>query len=115
MIKETWDWITEGRSGFLRASIYEFRAAAMLVVAAFLLLGARWLRPSYQVFGWATLILFLSVSYQISLPRYALTIFPIYFVMARVSRNQEVHQALLSCSAVLMGVLFVIYATRWGF
>jgi hypothetical protein len=115
MIQETFDWIREGRADVTRVSIYEFRAGAMIVTATLLAIGARWLRPSYQVFGWATLLLFLSVSYQISLPRYVLTIFPMYFVLARLGRNQEVHQALLSCSAVLMGVFFVIYATRWGF
>ncbi len=115
MIEETWLWITDVRPHFARAAIYEFRAAFMILTAVLLLAGARWLRPSYQFFGWATLILFLSVSYQISLPRYVLTIFPIYFVLGRITRNQEVNQALISFSAILMGAFYVFYATRWGF
>lgn len=114
-IKETYDWITIARADFTRVAIYEFRAAAAIVTAFFLIAGARWLRPSYQFFGWATLIMFLSVSFQLSLPRYVLTIFPMFLVMARVSKNEEVHSGLLACSAVLFGTLYVVYATRWGF
>jgi hypothetical protein len=114
-ITEAWDWITQGSTGFLRTSIYETRLAAVIVVSALLLLGARWLRPSYQLFAWLSMIMFLSVSFQISLPRYALTVFPIYFVLARIGRNTEVHQALLTISTFTMGVLYVVYAYRWGF
>lgn len=114
-LKEAWEWVTQANSGFLRASIYETRLAAAAITAALLLIGVRWLRPSYQIFGWLSLIMFLSVSFQISLPRYVLTIFPMYFVLARLGRNQETHQALLTVSTFMMGTLYVVYAYRWGF
>jgi hypothetical protein len=114
-IKEAWEWVTQTPPGFLRSSIYEMRLAATAVTALLLLIGVRWLRPSYQVFGWLSLLMFLSVSFQISLPRYILTIFPMYFVLARLGRNLELHQALLTFSTFMMGTLYVIYAYRWGF
>ncbi len=46
---------------------------------------------------------------MIGLPRYVLTLFPIYFVLARLGRNPEVHQALLTISTSLMGLFLVIY------
>jgi hypothetical protein len=114
-LREAWAWVTQTPPGFLRSSIYEMRLVATGIVAVLLLIGARWLRPSYQLFGWLSLIMFLSVSFQISLPRYVLTIFPMYLVLARLGRNLEVHQALLTFSALMMGTLYVIYAYRWGF
>ena len=114
-LKEAWEWTTQTPTGFLRTSIYEMRLAAAAITAVLLLIGTRWLRPSYQVFGWLSLLMFLSVSFQISLPRYILTIFPMYFVLARLGRNLEVHQALLTVSTLMMGTLYVVYAYRWGF
>jgi hypothetical protein len=113
-IREAWLWLRSS-PGFLRTSIYEMRLVGSAIVALLLIIGVRWLRPSYQVFGWLALLMFLSVSYQISLPRYALTVFPMYFVLARLGRNVEVHQALLTVSTLMMGTLYVIYAYRWGF
>ena len=103
-LDEAYQWITEGRADFNRVAIYELQLAATVLTAAVLLIGVRWLRPSYQFFGWSTLAFFLSASFLLSLPRYILTIFPMYFVMARLGRNQEVHSLLLSMSAVLFGV-----------
>lgn len=102
-------------SGPFRTTVYEFRLAAIVLAMALLAIGARWLRPSYQVYAWVALISLMSVSFQISMPRYLLGIFPIFLVLARLGRTQAVHQALLATSAVLMGSLFVIYASRFGF
>lgn len=108
-------WITDTDPGFLRVGIYEFLLAATFVTAALLILGTLVVRPSYLVFGWISLIFFLSVSFQISMARYVLTIFPMYFVLAKVGRNPEINQTLITVSSLLMGALFVVYATRWGF
>ncbi|MEX2392240.1 MAG: mannosyltransferase family protein [Dehalococcoidia bacterium] len=114
-VREAYEWTTEARPDFIRVSIYEFRLAATALAVVILGIGAFWLRPSYQVFAWLSLLLFLSVSFQISMPRYILTIFPMYFVMAHLGRNLEAHQTMLTMSAVLMGAFYVVYATRWGF
>ena len=101
--------------GFFRTSIYEFRLASIVFAAALLVSAARWLRPSYQVYAWVGLIFMMSVSFQISMPRYLLVIFPLFLILARLGRRPAVHQGLLAAFAVFMGSLFVVYATRWGF
>jgi len=114
-VKDTLSAIQDLPSGFTRTSIYEFRLASMVLTAWLLLVAVRWLRPSYQVYAWVTLIFMMSVSWQISLPRYLLGIFPIFLVMAHLSRSPGVHQVLLTSSAILMGSLYVVYAKSWGF
>lgn len=113
-LQEAWNWL-KAAPGFNRTAIYELRLASTAIVAALLLIGIRWLRPSYQVFAWLGLAMFLSASFELSVPRYVLTLFPIYFVLARLGRNPEVHQALLTVSTLLMGLFFVVYAKGWGF
>jgi hypothetical protein len=105
----------EQAPGANRFLIFELLLVSTGVVASLLLIGVRWLRPSYQVFAWLALIMFLSTSWEISMARYVLTIFPIYFVLARLGRNAELNQAMISVSAVLMGTFYVIYAKSWGF
>jgi MFS family permease len=107
--------IEEYPPGPTRVSIYELRAASMILGSVLLLIGSRWLRPSYTLFGWLSMILLSSGSFQISFPRYLLGIFPLFLVMARLGSRPSVHQTLLTSSAIMMGVLFVVYATNWGF
>ncbi len=105
----------EQAPGANRFLIFELLLVSTGLVASLLLIGVRWLRPSYQVFAWVALIMFLSMSWEISMARYVLTIFPIYFVLARLGRNAELNQAMISVSAVLMGTFYMIYAKSWGF
>jgi len=113
--RESFNAVTDFPSGSARTQVHELRLAGIVIGGALLLAGARWLRPSYQVFGWVTLLLLMSVSFQTSMPRYLLGLFPIFLVLARLRYSSSVHQGLLMGSAVLMGLLFVVYATRWGF
>lgn len=114
-IDNTYDSIAGYPPGNTRLGIYEFRAAGMIVGGGLLLAGVRYLRPSYQAFGWVTMLLITSVTFQLSIPRYLLGIFPLFLVLARMGRRPAWHQALLTSSAVLMGILYVVYATNWGF
>jgi hypothetical protein len=114
-INDTIEWIREADPGWTRTSIYEFRAAAIIVAAGLLIGGARFLRPSYHVFAWASMWIFLSASFQISMPRYILCIFPLFLVLGKIGASPGVHQTILTVSAVLFGCLYVIYATSWGF
>lgn len=114
-LKDTFQAIDDYPPGSTRTQIFEFRAAAVILTAGLMLGAVRWLRPSYQMYAWASLIFLLSVSFQISMPRYILGIFPIFLVLARIGANRGANQVLLMSSAVLMGSLFVVYATRFGF
>lgn len=114
-VKDTISGIEDYGPGATRTQIFEFRLAAVVLTAGLLVGSARWLRPSYQVYGWVTLIFLLSVSFQISMPRYILGIFPLFLILARLGANQGLNQVLLMSSAILMGALFAVYATRFGF
>lgn len=115
VVQDTYNAIRDLPPGSTRLSIYEFRAASMAFGAIVLLAGMLYIRPSYQVFGWVTLILVSSVTFQLSIPRYLLAIFPMFMVMARWGNIPSMHQVLLTGSAILMGVTYVVYATNWGF
>lgn len=107
--------IRSGSPGSFRTTVYEFRLAAIVFAIVLLISGARWLRPSYQIYAWVGLIMLMSVSFSISMPRYLLALFPLFLVLARLGRSAGIHQAMLAASAILMSSLFVIYATRFGF
>ena len=113
-LRDAWGWLWEA-PGSDRFLIYELLLISTVLVGGLLTVGAGFLRPSYLVFGWLALLMFLSTSFNISMARYVLTIFPIYFVLARMTRNPEINQALLAVSTVLMATFFVIYARSWGF
>ena len=122
--KAIWPWesvtdavrhIRSDPPGPFRTQVFEFRLAAVAFAVALLIGAARWLRPSYQIYAWAGMIFLMSTTFQISMPRYLLAVFPLFLVMARLGRADAVHHAILAASAVLMGSLFVIYATRFGF
>lgn len=99
-----------------RVTIFEGRIVAFFLTAALLAASVRWLRPSYQVYCWLTLIWLMSVSWQISMPRYVLSLFPLFFILARWGGRPGVHQALLAASAVSMSGFFAVYASgRWAF
>ncbi|HUF52295.1 MAG TPA: mannosyltransferase family protein [Dehalococcoidia bacterium] len=108
-------WVTDTPPGFNRVGIHEFLLVGTLVASCLLILGTLAIRPSYLVFGRLSLWFFLSVTFQISMLRYIMTIFPMYIVLGKLGRNAEAHQAMITVSALLMGALFVVYATRWGF
>lgn len=107
--------VRDSPSGSFRTSVLEFALASMVLTALLLAAGTRHLRPSYLVYGWISLFFMASLAFPISLPRYVLGIFPIFLVLAWLGRNPGVHQLILTSSAVLMGVLYTVYATRWGF
>ena len=113
--KDTYDSIAGFPPGNTRLGIYEFRAASMILGAILMLSGARFLRPSYQVYGWMSLLLIASASFQISMPRYLLGIFPLFMVLAHWGRHPGLHQAWLTASSFLLGTIYVVYATRFGF
>jgi Gpi18-like mannosyltransferase len=113
-LRDAWNALHQD-TGSGRFLIWELLLISTILVACLLAAGVTWLRPSYQVFGWLTLAMLLSLSFQISMARYVLTIFPIYFVLARFGRNATINQGLLTGSTLLMGVFYAIYATSWGF
>jgi hypothetical protein len=114
-LRDTVDSIRLQEPGFNRAAIYELRLIFVAASAVLLLLGARRLPLSYQAMGWATVLMMMMSSWQLSMPRYMLGVFPLFLVMAYHGKNPAVHQVIMSTMPFMMGVLYVMFATRFGF
>ncbi|MFH1199975.1 MAG: hypothetical protein V1708_02820 [Candidatus Micrarchaeota archaeon] len=79
--------------------------------AVLLYAGRRRLRLSYQVFAWGSLVMLYSVTFQVGLPRYLLSIFPLFLVLGGFgSRHRISAGAILLASLALLcnyGYLFL--------
>jgi len=114
-MRDTVDSIRLQGPGFNRAAIYELRLIFVVVSAGLLLLGVRKLPLSYQAMGWAMIVMMMMSSWQLSIPRYTLGVFPLFLVMAYYGKNPLVHQVIMTTTPFLMGIFYVMFATRFGF
>ncbi len=114
-LRDTIDSVRLLKPGFNRAAIYELRLVFVVGAATLMLLGSRRLPLSYQAMGWATIVMMMMSSWQLSMPRYMLSVFPLFLVMASYGRNPLVHQVIMSTMPFLMGIFYVMFATRFGF
>lgn len=107
--------IAEGASGdFL--FIFVGRIAAALFAVVLLAVGWRRLRAGDHVYAWANLLLVLSASWLISLPRYLLAIYPLFVVLARLTRIRPALWGMLGAGAAAQTALFWRYAQgMWTF
>lgn len=74
------------------------------------------LRPSYQVYMLFNWLLAVSISFWISVPRYVLTLFPMFLVLALASKKKVVTFGITAVS--LMGLLFFTWlfaSGAWAF
>ncbi len=69
------------------------------------------LRLSYSVWMTGNWLLFTSTSFVLSVPRYALTLFPIFLLLARAANGRRLVGQLLSVVSLL---LMAFYATRFA-
>lgn len=92
------------------------RLAGFVVALPLLVLAIRRTRPADALYGWAGLVLLLSASWLISLPRYLLGIYPIFIVGARLTARRRVLLPLLVASTGGQAFLFWRYASgAWTF
>lgn len=92
----------------------EFLFAALGLGA--IIFCARLLRLSYTI--WMTLnwLLFTSTSFMISVPRYTLTLFPLYILFARLSRRTFWYEAITVWSLFFLALFAGLFANgRWAF
>ena len=94
--------------------------AARLGAAAFgvavLFVGRKRLRAADKVFAWGSLLLFLSASRLISLPRYLLPLYPIYAVLAHHTRSRRVFWTMTAAGFAMQLFLFGRYSQgSWTF
>lgn len=114
-LRDTVDSIRLQDPGFNRAAIYELRLVFVAAAAIVMLLGARRLPLSYQAMGWASIVMMMMSSWQISVPRYMLGVFPLFLVMAYYGRYPIVHQVIMATMPFLMGMFYILFVTRFGF
>ncbi|MCA1625916.1 MAG: hypothetical protein LC768_06465 [Acidobacteria bacterium] len=79
--------------------------------------GWRYLRNSYRVWMVANWLLFVSSSFVLSVPRYTLTLFPLFILMALTGRRNWVTNIFLIVWSILFLSLFITQFVRgwWAF
>jgi Gpi18-like mannosyltransferase len=74
------------------------------------------LRPSYQVYSLLTWMLSISTGLWISVPRYILTMFPMFTILALYSQNKIVTITTVAVSAAALGYFTWLFASgAWAF
>lgn len=75
------------------------------------------LRPSYALWATLNVLLWTSTGFLLSAPRYALTVFPIYFCFARLSDGRPLTRAAItSWSLLFLGLFTALFASgKWAF
>ena len=102
-------------SGWLTIYLAPFLALLLLAVTTIWALVAPRGRLSYAVYAGMSLIMFASVSWPISVPRYILGVFPIFLMLGGLARSRFGAAALVA-SAILLGLLTTQFALgRWAF
>lgn len=77
---------------------------------------ARLLRPSYTVWMALNWLLFTSTTFMISVPRYTLTLFPLYILLARLSRRGVWYEIITVWSLLSLALFAGLFASgRWAF
>ncbi|CAA9570895.1 MAG: hypothetical protein AVDCRST_MAG18-1964 [uncultured Thermomicrobiales bacterium] len=80
------------------------------VAASFLL------RPSYAVWMAGNWLLFTTSSFVLSVPRYALVLFPLYLLFARLAASRTWQMLLTVCSLLFMALFIILFVQgRWAF
>ncbi|HYP22519.1 MAG TPA: hypothetical protein VEV43_03010 [Actinomycetota bacterium] len=90
--------------------VHPARLLAIAFAVAVLAVGWRSLRATDRVFSAATVLMVLSASWLISLPRYLLAIYPLFTTMGALGRRR----ALLWAAAALCFVLQVLLFSRFA-
>jgi hypothetical protein len=93
-----------------------------LVVVVVALAAAVWVtlrcRATWAVWCWASLLLPLSLPFDgrpfLSLPRFVVVVFPLFWALAAAADRWRAHDAVLAASACGLGLLSVLYV-NWYF
>jgi hypothetical protein len=94
-------------------------AQVIFAVFGYLMIGAAYkfkLRPSYQVYMLLTWMLAVSTGFWISVPRYVLTMFPLFLVLGLISTKKPVSLAIVAISCAGLFFFTWLFATGvWAF
>lgn len=107
--------LVEGASG-AHTFIFRARLAGFVFALPLLVLAVVRLRAADWLYGWAGLVLVLSTSWLISLPRYLLGLYPLFMVLAGLTRSRRVLWPVLAVGSAAQVWFFWRYAVgRWTF
>jgi hypothetical protein len=80
------------------------------LMIAVLLGGWRQLRPSYIAYMALSILIPMSTSSLMSMPRFALVLFPMFAILARWGERPAVNNLIVALSLPLLGLFTVLYA-----
>jgi hypothetical protein len=121
-----WDTVVDAtREGFRWFGVYPggYHFLDWLIVSPMLVAGV-WVglraRPLYGVYVWASLLAPLSFIFGprpfMSLPRFLLPIFPLFWAPAVLAgRKKGVHEAVIAVSATLLGIGLILFVNSYFF
>ncbi len=123
---KSFDWPWNGIGGSVRSIGWRTPADAQLVggqETLFIALGfggaiatALLLRPSYAVWMFGNWLLFTSTAFVLSVPRYTLTLFPLYLLFARLAAGRIWFLILTVWSLLCMALFVTLFVQgRWAF
>lgn len=113
-VANTFHHIVHDAPARARFTMIESRFIASIVGVVFMLGAIRRLPLSWQIYGWSSLLVFMSTKEPISLVRYLVVLFPIYPVLAMWTRRPIVFQAALCLSTLLMAAWAMLFITGHG-
>jgi len=73
----------------------------------------RRLRPTYTVYMFLSWGLAVSTSWWISVPRYIMAMFPLFFLLGMLTKRKEINITIAVASAVVMCYFTVLFALGW--
>lgn len=100
------------------AQLYGVQEMLFVVIGlAATILGWPWLRNSYRVWMVANWLMFVSTSFVLSVPRYTLTLFPLFILMALAAKRSWSLYVLFVCWSILYLGFFSMQFARghWAF
>ncbi len=109
-VQDAWDGLADGVTGDLRFILIS-RLVAVAGIVAVLVLGARHLPRGDLVFVCVAFGITMSASWLISLPRYALALYPLFVIGARRTSSPRVFVPTLALGVAIQGWLFYRYAS----
>jgi len=80
------------------------------LMIAVLVIGWRQLRPSYIAYMALSILIPMSTSSLMSMPRFALVLFPMFAILARDGERPWVNNVILAFSLPLLGLFTVLFA-----
>lgn len=99
-----------------RILYFEFKLVSIIFAFVTLISSFKWMRFSYQFFAWSQLLVLMTDSWLVSMPRYVFSIFPIYFTLAYYVKDNDHFTLSIAFSSIIMTCFFCMYAVgNWAF